>query len=211
MLKNTKLHLLGYLLLTANFAIAAQPDNEVQIQGEKDLAKTESNNDYIGDGCEVRPKDGCQARYLCHASGHIFGKNSASVNAAVRVANLRARGELAKHLKNQVKLQEELKSKEASYQKDGKDTQQIGELMETMLNSSADEVLQGVEIVMVKTNMEESSVFVQVGQKCSSVAAAQSRRNETERGQAGGGASNVQEPTIPANEVKSKSRTRDDF
>jgi hypothetical protein len=208
----------AFLSLISLSTFAAQPKDEVQVTGETDLVVTQDKKEYpIGQGCEIRPKDGCQERYLCHAVVPIFGKSPASVNAAVKKANILARGELSKTIGGMdTSTEDNCKDKHAVYQKDGLSTEQIGSLCESVVKSGSKAFLEGVELLATKIDMEDSEVTVQIGQKCSGVAAAQSSRRKSPSSNSNGSSNSPdqpqQNPTSPApGNSKSKSQMRDDF
>ena len=78
-----------------------QPSNEVQVQkqGETDFSA-------LDEGCMVDAKPSCQARFVCVGQAEILGKSQSAVITARRVASLKAKGELAALLGNQVKMNE---------------------------------------------------------------------------------------------------------
>jgi len=171
-------------VIGSSLSYSAQPSNEVQLSGpEKELASPQELNEFPpGEACEIKPKDGCATRLICYSSQQIFSKNTSSINAAVKRANMSAKAELAKLLGEKMKVKSICKDKEATYMKDGKGTEQIGHLCDTLTNSDSDAYLVGVEGLATNINLETSTATVIIGQKCSGIAAAKSIRQQSGNG-----------------------------
>jgi hypothetical protein len=172
------------LIFSSSLSYSAQPSNEVQLSGpEKDLAAPQELNEFPpGESCEIKPKDGCATRLICYSSQQIFSKNTSSINAAVKRANMSAKAELTKLLGEKMKVNSICKDKEATYMKDGKGTEQIGHLCDTLTSSDSDAYLVGVEGLATNINLDTSTATVVIGQRCSGIAAAKSIRQQSGNG-----------------------------
>lgn len=154
---------------------------QLKTQGESDLI------DLI-DGCHPKIKPSCQARVVCTGSNTIHGNNPRSIQIAMKIATAKANAELVKFIGNKVKVLEEIKTLDKTYEKNsaaGKQTQsELGELSNSVLSASGEEMLQGVTVLGGKVDIEEGKVSVVIGQSCDSVSTAQAIKGKMQQGQA---------------------------
>lgn len=163
-------------ILSATQAIAAPKQEGEPIKASGDMPLSGFT------GCAVSPpKDGCEARIVCHGVGTLFGNTGVDVQAATDEASMEARNELAKFYSNKQKAQQSLAKVREDSLKSTSDggksvTTSITQLSSKVSSSSAEAVLSGVQTLGRTVDVDQQTVTVKIGVSCKSqAAAAQSR------------------------------------
>jgi hypothetical protein len=158
---------------------------------------TDPGFDLDGFGCQVVEAPDCAARIRCVGEGEILFKDSRGVSEAVKVANQRARNELARFFSEKRKAEESLKQAQRTYQKQGpegeRSEREFGRLTEEVTTSQVEAVLRGVVLIGRQVDMQGGMAKVWVGQSCRSRAVAEGRAQPA--GAADGGNPNASAPT----------------
>ena len=113
---------------------------------------------------------------------------------AQKIADASARDQLARFYADKKTAIEKIKSRDSTYEKEdgkGKQTQtQFGQLIETVSNSSSEEMLQGVATLGGKIDLAGGTVTVVKGQGCDSVRTAKKLRGQMPKSQPGSTSNN---------------------
>jgi len=169
------LGLVAFAISANAMAQQVQPSNEVQIQGNPPGVST-PKLPYQGCIQEVTP--GCMARILCVGEAPLRVKTTSGVMTAKKIAQLKANSEIAAYVKNKAKLQEDYKNLVSTYQASsgaGEENKiQEGDLTELAYGRSAEEYLQGVQVIGGEVNIEQGYAKIYVGQSCKSIDGAKS-------------------------------------
>jgi hypothetical protein len=132
--------------------------------------------DLDGFGCQVVVSSDCPARIRCVGEGEILFKDNRGVSEAVKVANSRARNELARFFSEKRKAEEALTTAQRTYQKQGaggdRSEREFGRLTEEVSTSQVEAVLRGVVLIGRQIDMDSGLAKVWIGQSCQSRAAA---------------------------------------
>jgi hypothetical protein len=161
----------GALLMSTALALAQAEGEPIRSADEAPLGGFE--------GCTMAPpKDGCDARITCTGVGNIFANTARDVQLATREATSKARSQLATFYSSKQRAKEAIanasKSTQGPTNTDGSSTgsTESERLMVSIDETSAEEVLRGVQVLGRQVDGGQRTVTVKVGVSCRSQAAA---------------------------------------
>jgi hypothetical protein len=212
--------LLATMLLASTSMALAQAEGEpIRSADEVPLGGFE--------GCSMAPpKDGCDARIKCAGVGNIFANTAMDVQLATREATSKARSQLAMFYSSKQKAKEAIatasKSTLGPTNADGSAnaTTTAERLTASIDETSAEEVLRGVQVLGRQVDASQRTVTVKIGVSCKSQAAAASsqagaRRTEAATAPSAGtrpapsaAPSQGQGQTLPPHQLKSFEQRR---
>lgn len=129
-------------------------------------------------GCAVSPpKDGCDARIVCHGSGTLFGNTGMDVQAATDDALMEAKSALAQFYNEKQKAQQSIAKVQQDTAKSTSDggksvNTSMTRLISSVRSNSAESVLSGVQTLGRTVDVEQQTVTMKIGVSCKSQAAA---------------------------------------
>jgi hypothetical protein len=130
------------------------------------------------EGCIMAPpKDSCDARIKCTGVGNIFANSARDVQLATREATNKARSQLAMFYSSKQRAKEAIANVSKSTGSTNADGSSIGSteserLMASIDETTAEEVLRGVQVLGRQVDADQRTVTVKVGVSCRSQAAA---------------------------------------
>ncbi len=171
---------------------------------------TDPGLDLDGFGCQIAEAPDCAARIRCVGEGEILFKDNRGVSEAVKVANQRARNELARFFSEKRKAEESLKQAQRTYQKQGpegeRSEREFGRLSEEVTTTSVEAVLRGVVLIGRQIDLQGGMAKVWVGQTCRSRAVAEGRAQPSARASGGEAAPATGGPQIYGGNPQSTKR-----
>jgi hypothetical protein len=130
------------------------------------------------EGCTMAPpKDSCDARIKCTGVGNIFANSARDVQLATREATSKARSQLAMFYSSKQRAKEAIANASKSTGSTNADGSSTGSteserLMASIDETSAEEVLRGVQVLGRQVDAAQRTVTVKIGVSCRSQAAA---------------------------------------
>ena len=159
--------------------VLALPAHAAKQQQEGEPIKAPGDLPLIGfTGCAVSPpKDGCDARIVCHGSGTLFGNTGMDIQAATDDALMEAKSALAQFYNEKQKAQQSIAKVQQDVAKGTSDggksvNTSMTRLISSVRSNSAEAVLTGVQTLGRTVDVEKQTVTMKIGVSCKSQAAA---------------------------------------
>ncbi len=167
------------LLLNSHVLHAA--NDEIQIDGDVTMIENRDTHKLPNvSSCELKPpKNGCSVRLVCTGVATIMGKQSYSVDAALKMAKMQSKAAFSEFIKDKAKTDSEMKYLYKVYAKDATSQEQIGNSLKQTITSNAEATFAGFEFVGSEVNMEKAKVWVAMGRRCEGAAAAKAIESDS--------------------------------
>ena len=181
------------IILTANSFIAyAQNSDEVEINGDPEVAGLVSKNVGKelpqGVGCEALPeKNGCSARLMCYGQSKIYNLNADSKMATIEEAREFATVAYVEFIEDvKVDKNKNCVKKVGRLMENNQSKEKIAKLCTEAKNYSTSGLARSLETIATKVDAKQMEVTVVLGRRCEGVNVRDAIKKQDQKGNASG-------------------------